>query len=314
MKCKNIFKHLLLALPFVAAPACSVMTSGWSISSSYIWRIYDSRSYSFTKGSAAKIIELDRTIENRQASITIHNSLTNKFTFKAACMYQSATPAFELHVPTLDISVNDKIRGFSFARFLVDRGREYSLRAQVVAPSRLVFAPITAPQKRALSDLYLQLAEGGKLTIGLLQGKGFKPRIYTIPLEGFLEYSKIVLNDCVRLNSIAQNHRGEVKLLPDYITKEPVDAVEKDFSLKPKIPSDGLAKDEEETPAVDSVVEPAKEEQKEPELKLFTPGGEEASIGEDGKPITETPKEESLGTATEMAIDSDGNAVKNSSN
>lgn len=314
MKCKKIFKALLLTIPFVALPSSAVMTSGWSISSSYIWRIYEASSYSFTKGSASKIIELDRTIENRQASITIQNSLTNKFTFKAACMYQSSTPAFELQVPTLDISVNDKIRGFAFARFLVDKGREYSLRAQVIPPNRLVFAPITAPQKRALSDLYLQLAEGGKLTIGLLQGKSFKPRIYTIPLEGFLEYSKVVLNDCVRLNSIAQNHRGEVKLLPDYITKEPVDASLKDFSLKPKLPSDSLTKEQEETPLVEPVVEPAKEEQKEPELKLFTPGGEEASIGEDGKPITEKPKEESLGTASEMTIDADGNAVKNSSN
>lgn len=314
MKCKKIFKSLLLTLPFVCVSAGAVMISGWSISSSYIWRIYEASSYSFTKGSAAKIIELDRTIENHQASISIHNSLTNKFTFKVACMYQSSTPAFELQVPTLDISVNDKIRGFSFARFLVDRGREYSLRAQVVPPNRLVFAPVTAPQKRALSDLFLQLSEGGKLTIGLLQGKSFKPRIYQIPLEGFLEYSKVVLNDCVRLNSIAQNHRGEVKLLPDYITKEPVDAAEKGFSLKPKLSSDGLAKEQDETSLANTDVEPAKEEQKEPELKLFTPGGEEASIGEDGKPITEAPKDDSLGTAQEMTIDADGNAVKNSSN
>ncbi|MGN0902225.1 MAG: hypothetical protein ACI4M9_02975, partial [Succinivibrio sp.] len=268
----------LLALTFLAAtlasaPAVAVMHSGWQISPAYIWRLVDNSDYRFTAGSPAKILELDRTIRHRQAVFKVQRSITGKYTFKTGCMYQSATPSFELDVSSLDIAINDNFRGFVFARFLVDNGQEYSLRGQILPPSRIVFAPITRSQDKKISDLYLQLNEGGKLQIALLQGPTAKPRVYTIPLEGFFELSDKVLKDCVYLSGVARNHRGDVELLPDYITKEPEDAAPEDYTLKPSNPTDGLTPNQ-----ADAEPEPMVETPK-PEVQPFTPGGSKASIG-----------------------------------
>ena len=151
---------LLLSLqPYTCS---AVMNSGWSISSSYVWRLLDSHDNTFNNGSPAKILQIDRTVMHRQAVFTVQRSLTNKYSFKTGCMYQSATPAFELDVPALDISMNDTNRGYVFARFLVDKGQEYSMRGQIVPPSRIIFAPFTKSQQKKLSDLFLQIGEGGQ--------------------------------------------------------------------------------------------------------------------------------------------------------
>ena len=184
-----------------------------------------------------------------------------------------------------------------------------------------MFAPLTKTQDTKLSDLFMQLSEGGVLQIALLQGPNQTPRFYQIPLEGFFDLSKTVMSDCNKLNSMAQNHRGKVKFLPDYLTREPDDAAPKDFSLKPKRPNDGLTPPpapeppkveevKEEAPVIENPkVEEPEEEEQTPEVQLFSPGGGVASIGEDGKPITED-TEGSIGESKgEMKIGEDGAPV-----
>lgn len=315
---------LLLSLqPYTCS---AVMNSGWSISSSYVWRLLDSHDNTFNNGSPAKILQIDRTVMHRQAVFTVQRSLTNKYSFKTGCMYQSATPAFELDVPALDISMNDTNRGYVFARFLVDKGQEYSMRGQIVPPSRIIFAPFTKSQQKKLSDLFLQIGEGGQLHIALLQGMRMKPRVYSVPLEGFFDISDKILSDCSRLNKMVQNYNGTVTLLPDYLTKEPEDASPKGFSLKPKMPNDGLTpiKNEVlETSATDplSDLKTDKEEDKVPEVQVFTPGGGVASIGDDGKPIgadavqnKDSQDSDNLGKAKPMTIGDDGKPVPTNSN
>lgn len=300
------------------------MNSGWSVSSSYVWRLLNSHDNTFNSGSPAKILQIDRTVMHRQAVFTVKRSLTNKYSFKTGCMYQSATPAFELDVPALDISMNDMNRGYVFARFLVDKGQEYSLRGQIVPPSRIIFAPFTKSQQKKLSDLFLQIGEGGQLHIALLQGMKINPRVYSVPLEGFFDISDKILSDCTRLNKAVQNYNGTVSLLPDYLTREPADASPKNYSLKPKMPNDGL------TPVKNDVLEKSDDplsdlktddnDEKTPEVQIFTPGGGVASIGDDGKPIgadavqnkdsqKNGESSEALGKAKPMSIGEDGKPV-----
>lgn len=306
-------------------PAYAVMHSGWSISSSYVWRLLDSADNTFTIGSPAKILKADRTVMHRQAVFKVIKSITNKYAFKTGCMYQSSTPAFELDVSPLDIRIVDQDKGFVFSRFLIDKGQEYSLRGQIIPPARIVFAPFTKSQQKKLSDIYLQMREGGTLHIALLQGEKNKPRIYSVPLEGFFELSDAILKDCVFLNSKLQNYKGEVKLLPDYLSREPEGYAAPDFSLKPKLPSDGLTpyKEPDGEPLKEDLLDTLKKntdsEDKQdtpPVVELFTPGGSRASIGDDGKPIvnskdnkTEDEKKgssQSMGTAKPMNIGDDG--------
>ena len=163
-------------------------------------------------------------------------------------------------------------------------------------------------QEKKLNDLFLQLSEGGELTMAILQGEYGVPRVYKIPLTGFFDISKIVLEDCKTLSKLVKDHRGKVTLLPDYTSIEPKDAAPKDYSLKPKKEgSDGLdnsqdePKDEAPKPEPPKAEPPKTEEPKtdeeaseneKPPVQLFTPGGAAASIGEDGKPITEETKDE----------------------
>lgn len=317
----TLLASLLLSVGLYSAQAYAVVNSGWNISSSYVWRLLQNSDYAFEKGSSAKILQIDKKIMHRQAVFKVQKSITNKYAFKVGCMYQSKTPAFELDTTTLDIAINDTFKGYVFARFLVDKGQEYSLRAEIIPPSRLVFAPLTKTQDTKLSDLFMQLSEGGVLQIALLQGPNQTPRFYQIPLEGFFDLSKTVMSDCNKLNSMAQNHRGKVKFLPDYLTREPDDAAPKDFSLKPKRPNDGLTPPpapeppkveevKEEAPVIENPkVEEPEEEEQTPEVQLFSPGGGVASIGEDGKPITED-TEGSIGESKgEMKIGEDGAPV-----
>lgn len=295
---------LLLSL-FLFALGANAAEQGWSISSSNIWKLNQNAYNTFNEGSPAKIMEVDRLVVNHQARYTKRYSITNVITFKVGCMFQSSTPAFELQVHPLDISITDQFNGFAFARFLVDKGQEFSLRGDFLPQSRLLFAPLSASQEKKLQDLFLQLREGGTLKIGLLQAKGGEPREFEIPLQGFIDLSDRVAKDCVSLNKKVGNARGKVGLLPDYISNEPAGYAPKNYSLKEKPAQDGL------TPVKEEETEQMKpEEQAQPDVQFFSPGGGPASIGPDGKPITAS-EGESLGTASggEMKINPDGTPV-----
>lgn len=325
MKKTAAILYAALTLCFIPCARAS-MISGWGISSSYVWRLLEDPDYNFTKGTPAKILKQDRNIMHRHAIFKVDESLLKRYTFKVGCMYQSSTPAFELDVSSLDIGIKEQSRGYVFARFLVDKGQEYSLRGEVMPPSRIVFTPLTKIQEKKLNDLFLQLSEGGELTMAILQGENGIPRVYKIPLTGFFDISKIVLEDCKTLSKLVKDHRGKVTLLPDYTSIEPKDAAPKDYSLKPKKEgSDGLdnsqnePKDEAPKPEPPKAEPPKTEEPKtdeaesdneKPPVQLFTPGGAAASIGEDGKPITEEGKDENLGTAKSMKIDENGNPIQ----
>ncbi len=317
------FKTLALtALMCLCASASAVQTGGWSVTSSYMWRMTEDPDYAFTKGTPAKIVEVDRLVKNHQARFKGRQSITQSFTFKVGCMFQSRTPAFEMQVTPLDIRITDNFNGFAFARFMVDQGQEFSLRGEIIPPARLLFAPLTKSQEKKLSDLLLQMREGGILTIGILEGENSDPRIYQIPLKGFLEFSDFVISDCARLNQKVGNQLGEVHLLPDYLTREPEKYAPLDYSLKPKPKgNDGLqealkpaAKIEE--PVAEEKPEAPVPEGKKPDIKYFEPGGGAASIGPDGKPITRdnAPEDEPLGQAQgPMQIDSSGAPVASDS-
>lgn len=313
MKFSTKFLRSLLLIPTLCmTPSYAAVQSGWELSTSYIWRLNDDSDFVFTKGSPAKILQMDRTIRHRQAVLNVVQSLTKKFSFRVGCMYQSQTPALGLDLTTLDIGIRDLERGFVYARVIVDSGQEYSLRGEIIPPARIIFAPLTATQEKKLSDLFLQISEGGSLKIAVLQGETTEPRVYKIPLEGFFDISKTVLDDCKNLSSLAKDHRGPVTLLPDYISREPKGLAPKDYSVKPKKGSDGLTpEDDTQEDTIDPVSEPEKKEA-EPAIKPFEPGGGAASIGEDGKPIMsaeEKSEESNLGTAKSMQIGDDGKPV-----
>ena len=308
---KNLALLFSLCLTSLQPLQVSAITqSGWNISSSYIWRLQNSAGNTFTKNSDAKYIELDKKITHHKATFKVVQSLTNRYDFKVGCMLQSVTPTFELAVNSLDISMKDKFKGFVFARFMVDNRTEYSLRGQIIAPARIVFAPFTVAQTKKINDIFLQLTEGSTLKIALLQGKNFQPRIYQIPLEGFMELSDTVIHDCSRLNKLAAGKN--ISLLPDYLTKEPQGSAPEHFSLKTPLPGDGLTKDEPFELKIDTVDASKGEKSEKTELKLFSPGGEAASIGEDGKPIVAAPKsDDNLGQAKAMSIDENGKPITN---
>ena len=231
------FSTLAWALALALSPlACAENVSGWSIASEGLWRLSEDPDYSFSKGSPAKMVRSDRTILNRQARFTRRSGLVGTYTFKVGCVFQSKTPAFEISVQPLDIRITDQFNGYAFARFLVDKGQEYSLRGEYLPPARLVFAPLSRAQDRSISDIFLQLREGARLSVALLEGSDNPPRVYEIPLAGFMDLSDEIVKDCARLN------RGagvRTSFVPDYVTKEPKGLAPKDWTLKPKAPNDG---------------------------------------------------------------------------
>jgi hypothetical protein len=300
----TIASALLVALAPLGAGAETV--SGWSVATEGLWRLPEAAGYSFSKGSPAKMVRADRAIPNRQARFTRRRGLVGTYTFKIGCVFQSKTPAFELSVQPLDIRITDQFNGYAFARFLVDGGQEYSLRGEYLPPARLVFAPLTRTQDKSISDIYLQLREGARLSVALLEGPNNPPRVYEVPLAGFMDLSDEVLKDCVRLN------RGagvRTQFLPDYVTREPAGLAPKNWTLKPKAPNDGLTPQKQETPPGTTEKTPGPEK---PEVQYFEPGGGPASIGPDGRPITQDQGSQadpnaSLGTASgPMAIGPDG--------
>lgn len=300
---------LAWALAALALPccACAENVSGWSIATEGLWRLPEDPDYSFSKGSPAKMVRADRAIMNRQARFTRRSGLVGTYTFKVGCVFQSKTPAFEISVQPLDIRITDQFNGYAFARFLVDNGQEYSLRGEYLPPARLVFAPLSRAQDRSISDIFLQLREGARLSVALLEGADNPPRVYEIPLAGFMDLSDEIVKDCARLNRGAGTRAGFV---PDYVTKEPAGLAPKDWTLKPKAPNDGLSPQKDANPPGTTEQTPGPSQ---PEVQYFEPGGGPASIGPDGKPITQGAQQDpnaSLGTASgPMAIGPDGKPV-----
>lgn len=245
------------------------------------WVLREAPSYVYAKGSSSRYLTPKEAALRHTLSITIQQNVINRFSFKVGCMMESATPLFELNVSSLDIRVFDSINDFVFARFLVDDNQEYSLRGEIVSSDRILFVPSTQSQNKNLSDIFLQMREGGNLKIALLQGDRAKAREYTVPLDGFMQYSDEILRSCQSYN---QNSQEKMQFLPDYITKEPEGYAAKEYSLKQLdvnvINPNAPRKIEEPAPAPEPV-----EPQKPQEVLLFTPGGGPASIGPDGRPI-----------------------------
>lgn len=273
---KSLFVLVMLGMVYHQLYAAEV--SGWSVGSSGMWRLQDDPDHRASKGSPAKFLRIDRAVPNREVRYVKRAGLVNTFVFRVGCAFQSKTPVFELDVQPLDIRIADQFNGYAFAHFLVDDSQEYSLRGEYIPPARLIFAPLTKSQEKFISDIFLQLGEGGMLKIAILQGVNADPRIFELPLTGFMELSGEVLKDCVKLNQISGSRSG---YLPEYLTKEPSGYVVPKWSLKKPIATDGLSlvkENTKESSDTTSVV---------PEIKYFEPGGAPASIGSDGKPLVQ---------------------------
>lgn len=309
------------ATALVGASAPALAANAYSERPTGVWIYTEDPNYTYAKGSASQMLSIQEAILHHSLAITIKRSLTDQFGFKVGCMVQNPTPLLELNVNSLDIRLFDSINDYVYARFIVDNNQEYSLRGEIAGRSRIIFAPITQAQERSLSDLFLQMREGGTLKIGLLQGERDRVRTYEIPLAGFLDYADRILQSCQSYN---QSYHGKQQYLPDYMSKEPAGYAPKDYSLKqvedqvidpyapqPEPPAPPV--EEEETPKA-----PPRE------VLPFVPGGGPASIGPDGLPVgaagsvVSTPSgsaAQSLGTASgPMQIGPDGMPIMNNNN
>lgn len=311
----------LLALGTISQSQ-AVEVSGWSMGEAGMWRLAEDPDYFFSKGSPARMLRADHTILNHQATFTLRQGLVNSIVFKVGCVFKSKIPLFELAVQPLDISIKDQFNGYSFVRFQVDDGQEYSLRGEYLPPARLVFAPLTKVQERSISDLFMQLQEGGLLHMAVLQGENDKPRVFSVPLTGFNALSQSVAQDCARLN---QSAGIRTNYAPDYLTKEPAGYVKKGWSLKRPRPNDGLTPDDQNSLEKNSDATASSTQETsqntEPAVQYFEPGGGVASIGADGKPVTSntsTTNEDpdSLGEVKSgpMQIGADGSVVSTTQN
>lgn len=284
---KNKISTLAVAgafsLAVLGASSAQVCASGFPISTEGSWQFTEDSDYSYAKGSASHMLSTQEAVLHHSLFIKINRSMIDQFTFKVGCMVQNPTPLFELRVNSLDIRLFDSVNDFVYARMMVDDNQEYSLRGEIAGRNRIIFAPITKAQERGLSDLFLQMREGGKMKIGLLQGENGQVRVYEIPLAGFIDYSDKILQSCQAYN---QYFKGEQQYLPDYMAKEPEGYAPKDYSLKQADdvidPNAPVAAPEPE-PVVEEV-EVVKHDVK-PEVLPFAPGGGPASIGPDGMPI-----------------------------
>lgn len=300
---------LLFALGVQAADV-----SGWSMGTSGIWRLNEDPDYQISKGSPARMLRADRTVLNHEARFTLRQGLVNSFSFRVGCVFRSQIPSFEIDVQPLDIRISDQFNGYTFARFMVDNDQEYSLRGEYLPPARLIFAPLSRSQEKSISDLFLQLREGGVLHVALLQGEKASPRVFSIPLSGFMQLSDVVSQDCVRLNKASG---VRTTYAPDYTTREPAGYVKHGWTFKRTDPNDGLEPQDKNLLTLNDGQD--KSQSQIPEVQLFEPGGGVASIGADGKPITDdsndTHSDDDLGEAQgPMAIGADGNVIAPSSN
>ena len=289
------------------------------------WVMTEDPAYAYAKGSASRYLTPKEAALRHTLSVTVQEDMVNAVTFKVGCMLESSTPLFELNVSGLDIRIFDSINDFVYARFLVDDNQEYSLRGDIMSSKRIMFAPTTRVQDKNLSDLFLQMREGGQLKIGLLQGENAQVREYTIPLQGFMQYSDQILQSCQSYHQYAGNQ--PMQFLPDYMTTEPEGYAPKNFTLRqddeqvvdPNAPQ--IAPVVAKTPEPEPVAKPTP-----PDVLPFTPDGSPASIGPDGMPIGVSGAgaqtghvgqsvEQSLGTASgPMQIGPDGMPIMNNGN
>ncbi len=243
--------------------------------------------------------------EMHQLSYRQRPNFISDLTLAFTCRLPSAVPSIELTVPSLSVALMDSVRGFTFARFLVDNGTEYTLRGDIYPPARLVFSPITQSQEQHLSAIFLAAREGGSLQIALLQGERAAPLQYKFALQGFAQLADILQRDCQQLSAAAAL---PTDYLPDYVTREPEEAAPEDFSLKPLTADDPVP-----PPAASPSTPPPADDP--PPILPFSPGGAPASIGADGLPIGAqsdpaegvSAQDAPLGTASgPMAIGPDG--------
>ena len=267
----------MLALPAAAVPA------EWTVSPYGAWRLQLSPDFAQGQGSPSRLLTLSEALSHHKLTLRMRQGLTANYSISCACLEQSSVPVLELRVPSLDIALNDQIRGTVFARFLVDSQTEYSLRGEIQPPGRIVFAPVTKSQEQILGSLWLQMLEGGKLQAALLQGKSAKPRTYDFSLAGFAEPAAVISADCAKLFAAAGSTNP---YLPDYLTTEPAEAAPEDYSLKPRS-ADGL-QPRQPMPEPAPAAEPQPAPQPAPVLE-FRPGGGPASIGPDGRPVMSAP-------------------------
>lgn len=267
-------------------------SDNWKVSSTRLWQLNELKSYQIAKGSASKLLSADEAYANYEAKIKVNKDLINSYTFSLSCALESATPIFILKVPPLDIPMQDSLNGYVFARFLVDDRNEVSLRGEVYPRGKIIFAPITNSQTKKISDLYLQLNDGGNLKIALLQGKTANPRFYDIPLAGINQYTDKIVQNCVLLN---KKSPYKTELLEDYVTKEPDSYAPTDFTLKDK---DGVDDPNAPQEIVDNSLDTSNQNNEEPIVHEFTPDGSVASIGPDGKPIMNNSNANSAGDDT----------------
>lgn len=309
---------IMFAGSFGFNDACAAVNgiNNYNISQQNAWRFTEDRDFSYAQGSPSRWLSINELVLHHTLGIKVNKNMVDSYSFKVGCMLQSATPMFELRVNSLDIRLMDSVNDYVFARFLVDKNQEFSLRGDLVGRNRILFAPITKKQDSSLSDLFLQLREGGELKIALLQGTNGQARVYKVPLDGFLEYADQLLDSCQKYHSY---YRSEQKFLPDYMTQEPEGYAPKDYSLLPKDPiTDPFAPVQPATP--ESEESPTQVEPDKPDVIPFTPGGGPASIGPDGLPIGNTGAnqnvqngqvaEQSFGTASgPMQIGADGKPI-----
>ena len=309
----------LSAMALLGGNEPAYAANAYSSNPTGVWVYSEAPNYTYAKGSASQMLSIQEAILHHSLGITIKRSLTDQFGFKVGCMVQNPTPLFELDVNSLDIRLFDTINDFVYARFMVDDNQEYSLRGEIAGRARIIFAPITKTQERSLSDLFLQMREGGTLKVGLLQGERDRVRTYEIPLDGFMDYSDHIVQSCQNYN---QSYHGKQQYLPDYMSKEPTGYAPKNYSLKKATEQviDPYAPQPQPEP-----VAPTEEAPKAPprEVLPFVPGGGPASIGPDGLPVgaqgsavqgtNGAPADTSLGTASgPMQIGPDGMPIMNS--
>ena len=307
LKLKAIYKSLAIALCFSGICNVSANANVWGVDELNRWTLEEDNFYSNAKDSSSNYLKIKERIPHRELIYRVNNGMIDSYSFSLGCTQYSATPTLNLRVNALDIPMQSTLNGRVFARFLVDQNDEIALRGEIKSSGRLVFLPLTKEQEQKLSSLLLQLNEGGKLQIALLQGENSMPKIYDINLAGFSALSKNIIDDCKLLSQYNQ----KAPLLPDYVTAEPKNVAPADYSLKDQntIDNPGMGLETQMSNNVNN----EDTTKTEPIIHDFKPDGSISSIGPDGLPVgvndneeENTKSEESMGTATPMQIDEDG--------
>ena len=297
-----------LGLLCMSCAAQAAPVNEWQISSASTWTLRENAFYDIGKDSASRYMSLHETVQHRELRYRVPRNVVFSYSFGVGCVMQSKVPSFILRTSTLDIPMISSHNGYVFARFVVDKREEASMRGEILSPGRIVFMPYTKSQEQKLSDMFLQLNEGGRLRIALLRGKNDDPILYTIPLIGFKELSGQVVEDCQRLNQLA----GSGGYLPEYVTNEPRGLAPSGFKIGRKPAAGGEYKDAHDDGEEGD--EEAALTAGEPQVHDFRPDGSMTSIGPDGLPVGADASSSSqelapAGSAGPMQIDGEGNPI-----